>query len=130
MSNTPSATNARIGQEVQILMLVNGAMTHQQLADAVGVTRPTIAKYLHGRGSWDVDTLEAVAAYFGVELVDLVAGTIDLRTTKIPSDLQSHRSGWISPRPMDGYTSVQGVLRLEDDLSLIYTGEPIIARAA
>ena len=47
-------------------------MNQSDLGRALGVTRATISKRWHGRRSWQLEDLDAVAAVLGVSVTDLV----------------------------------------------------------
>jgi len=66
-----------VAEEVRVL-LTRRAITQKVLAAEIGMGQPQMSRRLKGHVPFDVDELEAIAAFFDVPITDLF-GAADLR---------------------------------------------------
>lgn len=85
MESTPQPIDPRVAVAEEILALMGRTRTRQNtLARAIGISQPSLSKRLSGQHPFDLDELTSIAAYFGVEISDLLAG---LRTGSFATSL-------------------------------------------
>ena len=61
-----------IAEEIRVLM-ARRRITQGDLAELLGVSRPTLSSRMNGRVPWTVDELEALANYFDMPITALIA---------------------------------------------------------
>lgn len=57
--------------------------THEQLAVALGLSRPAVSQRLSGRNPWTLRDLEALSSFYSITVEDLVSGAV-LRLLGVP----------------------------------------------
>lgn len=73
LSVMPNQTaTERVSLEVKVLM-VRGGHTVESLADAAGLSAPSLYRRLRGEVDWTVGDLDAVATVFGVPVMSLLS---------------------------------------------------------
>ena len=70
-------------EKLKTLRMENG-LTQEALAAAVNVSRSAIAKYENGKGEPSIETMQAIADYFGIPLEDLHEEPLKKKNRKKP----------------------------------------------
>lgn len=112
------------------------SMTQPQLAQLLGIAKSTISMYENGRREPDLETLEAIADIFNVDLNSLASkkernNTIPDGFSSIPSTIKRPRLGIIScgdpidsEENFDGYDDVPDMFNC--DFTLMCEGDSMI----
>lgn len=66
-SRTLDIIRDRLEQELK-----DRGLSHRQLAEAVGLSRPWVTNFMNGKVALSIVDAEAIAAYLGVSLVNLI----------------------------------------------------------
>ncbi len=110
-------------------------MTQPQLAQLLGIAKSTISMYENGRREPDLETLEAIADIFNVDLNSLVSrkerSVVPNGFQPVPSTTKRPRLGVIScgdpidtPENFDGYDDVPDMF--DCDFTLVCEGDSMI----
>jgi transcriptional regulator with XRE-family HTH domain len=67
-----SALSKRIGEEIEVLMLMKGRRTRGQLALILGLSMPSVSRRLKGDISFTIDELERIADWLDVPCSRLI----------------------------------------------------------
>jgi transcriptional regulator with XRE-family HTH domain len=88
LMNQPTRNaSAGVVEEIRALM-GRRRVSQKQLGDALGLAQPTMSKRMNGKIAFDLNELDAVAAFFDVSILDLFP-------RPEPSvDLRNDRSRW------------------------------------
>lgn len=90
-------TRERVRMEIRALKGRDGT-TQEQLAKVLGISQPQVGKRLRGEIPFQLDELDALADYYGIEVEDLIGGTRLGPRPGGPDGGQSVRHQGLEPR--------------------------------